>query len=345
MQSDAVKIHRSRPESQFVIIPNDTLRDPQLSYLARGVLAEILSHPDDWDTTADAISRRARTERGRGGEGRDTIRGVFAELEAAGYLRRVQGRDAKGHISTDLHVYDVSAGRADDGSPGVGQPGVGANRQNMPSPQVAPTTARPGVYTKNEYEYLNTKTPPTPPRPLWPAAVADAREQEGDLDQDSRPGLGELVDEIRAIRPDWSSSSIRRALDHPDVVERGWERARRAMPAMAGDRTSNHPGRLAHDGPWWNEPPAAHVSVPRPPWCGQCSDELRRQIDVPGGVARCPVCHPLADATSTKSRNGYQPQTISFTSTPTEVEAVRRYQADALTAWEHEQARTAGTHR
>lgn len=35
--------------------------------------------------------------------------------------------------------------------------------------------------------------------------------------------------------------------------------------------------------------------VARPPWCGQCSDEVRRQTltDLP---ARCPNCHPLTQS-------------------------------------------------
>jgi hypothetical protein len=127
-----VKIHRSRPEARFTIIPDETLRDARLSYLARGVLAEILSRPDDWRTSADAIAARARTERGRAGEGRDKIRAIFAELEACGYLQRTRRRGPGGRIVTDLHIYDVLAGRTDDdtGSTSVppGQTPVPAGR-------------------------------------------------------------------------------------------------------------------------------------------------------------------------------------------------------------------------
>jgi hypothetical protein len=111
-----MKIHRSRPQERFTIIPDDTLRDPRLSYAARGVLAEILSRPDDWDTNADAMWRRARSERGKAGEGRDVLRAVFAELEACGYLQRVVTRSGRGRIATDVHLSDVSAGRTDDGT-------------------------------------------------------------------------------------------------------------------------------------------------------------------------------------------------------------------------------------
>ena len=62
-----MQIHRSRPGARFVTIPNETLRDPRLSYVARGVLAEILSRPDDWSTTADAMWARAKSDRGKAG--------------------------------------------------------------------------------------------------------------------------------------------------------------------------------------------------------------------------------------------------------------------------------------
>jgi hypothetical protein len=68
-----------------------------------------------------------------------------------------------------------------------------------------------------------------------------------------------LVSEVREIRPEWPSRSIRRALAHPDVTERGWGRARRAMLAVAADPESNQPGRLAHGGP------ARNVRLPTQP--------------------------------------------------------------------------------
>jgi len=126
--------------------------------------------------------------------------------------------------------------------------------------------------------------------------VADAQPEGEDDDHDVVPGLDALVSEVRAIRPEWSSRSVRRALAHPDVTERGWDRARRAMLAVAADPGSKQPGRLAHGGPWWSQPDTGPGSGdPRPPWCGACSDERARQVDLPGGtVSRCPACHPLA---------------------------------------------------
>jgi hypothetical protein len=107
-----VKIRRSRPEADFTIIPNSTLRDDRLSYCARGVLSELLSRPNGWETNADALSDRARRQRGDVvGEGRRGLRSAFKELEAAGYMIRRKEQGEKGRFITVLEVYDTPQDR------------------------------------------------------------------------------------------------------------------------------------------------------------------------------------------------------------------------------------------
>lgn len=108
MRCDALMIiHRSHLARGYTIIPDAALRDPRLSYEARGVLCEILSRPDDWETTADEMSAVARMQRGQRGEGRRKLRDAFAALEAAGYIQRVRVRDSRGRVATEVHVYDT----------------------------------------------------------------------------------------------------------------------------------------------------------------------------------------------------------------------------------------------
>src|SRR5258707_5031400 len=96
------------------------------------------------------------------------------------------------------HDGGVSAGRTGSrfsgaGSAGAGQTGAGSAG-----------AGKPGAFTNTE-EPLPKKTSPLPPRPLWPAAVADVQPGEGDEDQDVAAGLDALVAEVREIRPEWSS--------------------------------------------------------------------------------------------------------------------------------------------
>lgn len=103
-----MRIHRSSPDDDFTIIPNAALRDTRLSYTARGILAELLSHMDGWETNADALWRLATKHRGiRRGEGREAIRAAFVELEQCGYLVRPRVRNQRGEIETRLEVYDT----------------------------------------------------------------------------------------------------------------------------------------------------------------------------------------------------------------------------------------------
>lgn len=102
-----MRINRSQPEKHFTQIPNAALRDERLSYTARGVLAEMLSRPDGWDTSADQMSDRARLNGRDGrGEGRRAIRAAFAELEAAGYLRRERVQVDGGKFVTEMFLTD-----------------------------------------------------------------------------------------------------------------------------------------------------------------------------------------------------------------------------------------------
>ena len=103
-----MRIFRSSPDDHFTIIPNETLRDQRLSYNARGVLIELLSHMDGWDTNADTLSDLARKHRdAKVGEGRRGIRMAFAELEECGYLIRRRVRVQRGQFVTVLELYDI----------------------------------------------------------------------------------------------------------------------------------------------------------------------------------------------------------------------------------------------
>ncbi len=93
-------VRTPRLERDFTVLPNRALRDPYLSYRARGVLAYVLSMPDNWRTSGDTLARQ-------GLEGRDAIRAAINELIRAGYARRVKAQDERGRYTTELHFYDT----------------------------------------------------------------------------------------------------------------------------------------------------------------------------------------------------------------------------------------------
>jgi hypothetical protein len=75
-------------DDQFVQIPNAWMRDSRLSLKARGLMAQIMTHREDWSLS---INRLALDN----GEGKHAIRQAISELERYGYLVRDQVNDKR----------------------------------------------------------------------------------------------------------------------------------------------------------------------------------------------------------------------------------------------------------
>jgi hypothetical protein len=284
-----MKIHRSHPRERFTIIPNETLRDERLSYLARGVLAELLSRPDDWQTTADALWRRGRHARGPAGEGRAGLRAAFAELEACGYLKRIRRRAIGGRIATDMHVYDVPAGHTDD-HPSGHRPYLGKHA----SSQVAPTTGSPGVGQ------------PGVGQPGVGELVVSTETYNGngfDLDPSNGHGnsLSRALAAIASAVPDATERECRHVIERmgqdPKIRNIGPYLAAAISNGDAPVLIAEARQRLAQ-GDAMREMLGRPVHGARREWCGQCLEHSRLREDDNGHPYRCPDCHPLTAAAS-----------------------------------------------
>jgi hypothetical protein len=146
-----VTIERDAHTQQFVTVHNRVARDKRLRRAERGLLVEILSLPPGARITAETLAQN-------GPEGRDAIRAMIKGLEAAGYVVRQRSQDARGRWSTRLIVREtpgtaspmpgeptpekpssvppgktqVSAGRTEDGSSGVGKSGAIDLKDELP---------------------------------------------------------------------------------------------------------------------------------------------------------------------------------------------------------------------
>lgn len=90
------------PVDRFVIIDNAWLRDPALSYRAKGILAYIATHAAGHELTVEQIVAE-------GTEGREAVRTALGELEAAGYLVRTPRRADNRIVGTDFELRDPRA--------------------------------------------------------------------------------------------------------------------------------------------------------------------------------------------------------------------------------------------
>ena len=82
-------------DSHFTQIPNAWLRDTRLSYKARGLLAELMSHSIGFEVSIKRLASK-------GIDGRDSIASAISELEAIGYLKREQLRNLDGTLASTL---------------------------------------------------------------------------------------------------------------------------------------------------------------------------------------------------------------------------------------------------
>lgn len=84
-------------DGQFTQLPNAWVRDKRLSYKARGLLAELMSHSPGFEVSRERLSRN-------GQDGDRAIRTAIQELEDAGYLERSQSRHEDGRMGPAIWI-------------------------------------------------------------------------------------------------------------------------------------------------------------------------------------------------------------------------------------------------
>lgn len=100
----------------FTRILNDPLQDERLSFKARGLLAYMLSKPDNFRFYIDELVRHTT-------EGKDSIRAGMKELEQLGYIHRYPVKNERGKImSWELDIYESPSLRPESGFPVVENP-------------------------------------------------------------------------------------------------------------------------------------------------------------------------------------------------------------------------------
>lgn len=90
------------PTRDYSILSNSVLADSDLSWEARGLLAYLLSKPDNWRVMPKALIKESPKA------GRDKVYRILDELKSAGYILSEQIRGASGQLGEmEYVVYDT----------------------------------------------------------------------------------------------------------------------------------------------------------------------------------------------------------------------------------------------
>lgn len=130
--------------TDYSCINNQPLRNNSLTWAARGLLAYLLSMPDDWITSTDYL-----VEQSPGG--RDHVLRLLRELENHGYLSRTKKRDSKGKWIWEHVLREV--------------PEIRAEIPDKTPQSDLPTTAKPAIYQVLNNQVLKESTPLPPAKP------------------------------------------------------------------------------------------------------------------------------------------------------------------------------------
>ncbi|PEQ53005.1 DNA-binding protein [Bacillus cereus] len=94
-------IFRVKKDHNYSVINNTGLKDKRLSWKAKGILAYMLTLPDDWVFYREELSQHAK-------DGINSLRTGMQELKEYGYIKRFPIKDAKNKIVRwETIIYEI----------------------------------------------------------------------------------------------------------------------------------------------------------------------------------------------------------------------------------------------
>src|SRR5690606_7187327 len=92
-------IVRVRKDTNYVVMDKTFLNDTRLSWKAKGILAYMLSKPDDWTFYLDELVKHST-------DGESSFKSGFNELKKYGYVRRERQKREDGTFKWETIVYE-----------------------------------------------------------------------------------------------------------------------------------------------------------------------------------------------------------------------------------------------
>ena len=150
-------IFRTKKNREFTTLPNSTLQNVSLSWEARGLLAYLISLPEDWEIHMSELVNRAPS-------GKDKLARIVKELTQNGYIVKEHLRGERGRFED--WIYDV---HDEPQTPTVG----GQTPDSVKPKSVKPTAVKPQLQITHNTNHPTKKeflTKKPAPKALHPAA-------------------------------------------------------------------------------------------------------------------------------------------------------------------------------
>lgn len=269
------------PERDFGRNPNDWMRDPKLSFKAKGFISYLLGHQHGYALTTEQIIAETA-------DGKDSVYATINEAIRAGYVRRVFQRDARGKIvGTDFFVIGVDGKFPEvmpvSGFPGYGEPGNGPTSDNAESSQVTPISGKPvsGKPVSGKPDPKKTKTKKTKvledQEKTTPPTATDQTQASADSGQPQEEEIGQddnhnaEAQRIASHRADQLDPLTRQRLTRyiATAMRRGWTTAdiTQTLDAPTAGLTNTAAGIVARARDISTMDPPAAVKEDRPGPC------------------------------------------------------------------------------
>ena len=179
-------IIRVEKDSNYAVISNAPLNDDRLSWEAKGVLAYLLTKPDDWVIRNHDLEKKGKI-------GGCKLSRILAELKTVGYLTRTRYKKSDGTFQWETIVYEKPTiprltihGSSIDGSSIDGKPGYIVSTES-PSTELLSTEETSTETLAAENSPPRESEPPIPETPvtypekkeeftltgIWSMAIAD----------------------------------------------------------------------------------------------------------------------------------------------------------------------------
>jgi hypothetical protein len=150
-------IIRAPRRNRYLVLDQRIIDDTRLSWAARGMLAYLLSRPDNWEVRVTDLQRR-------GNLGRDGTYKLISDLRSTGYVEFQQTRDARGCIRGGSYIVREIPNPPHPESPDTDVPEPAAPHPVEPEAltttevNLLPSTTTTTYNTKEQYSNLDQPT-------------------------------------------------------------------------------------------------------------------------------------------------------------------------------------------